>query len=93
MEFEIQLWLRGYLFTSGIVSVPDFDDRMSHQKNQEYRESLVKSECLKMKAIYSRQIDKCEGKYTMYIQLPSKMRFIPVDEGDEIITSKIDNDE
>jgi len=89
MEFEMQLWLRGYMFHGETISIPDYDDRMKWAENLEYRESLIKAAGLKMKSIYHSQIDKCQGKYDIYVIMPSKIEFVPDEENEQTKTELI----
>lgn len=77
MEFNIEIWLKGNLFSSDELFIPDHDERMSRPEQIIYRESLIEAAVIKMKALYHRQIDKCYGIYCIYIIVPSKMEFQP----------------
>jgi hypothetical protein len=76
MEVKIELWLRGYLFTTETIQLPEFDDKWGFQRNVEFREATIKANIMKITADYWAQIDKCEGRYQVYLSLPSRMDLV-----------------
>lgn len=77
MDFKIELWLKGYMFCSEALEIPEHDDRMVWQEQIEYRESLIDAAKIKMRALYNSQIAKCRGLFQIYIIAPSKIECQP----------------
>lgn len=73
MDFKIELWLKGYMFCSELLEIPEHDDRMVWQEQIEYRESLIDSATIRIRSVYNRQIVKCQGIFQIYIIVPSKI--------------------
>lgn len=73
MDFKIELWLKGYMFCSELLEIPEHDDRMVWQEQVEYRESLIEAAKIKMRSLYHGQISKCHGVYQIFIMVPSKV--------------------
>ncbi len=83
MECELELWLKGYLFSSTPIQLPDHDDRMTGEENQEIREAIVRAQVMRIKALYHPQIDRCQRNYQISIRYPSKLNGLPISDDEE----------
>lgn len=72
MDIRIELYLKGWLFQYETVAAYDHDDRLSFQNNVELREYIVKIATEKMRILYSKQIEKSEGRYEIFVVFPSR---------------------